>query len=109
MQDTQFKKENNTRKFNVGAKAYAEGDKGIKEKPGAQWNKGNGAVRVRPHPAKFPTCDRNVPKDFSDPKKHQQIKVAADVTQGGQRSPQVDKQTWEHWSNSSGFRTKTDT
>ena len=37
----------------------------MKEKPDNKWNKGSGDLRARPHPAKFPACDKELKKGLS--------------------------------------------
>ena len=46
-------------KWTVGAKPCAQGDKKLKDKPGADWNKGSGGLVARPHPVKLPALKRN--------------------------------------------------
>jgi len=43
--------------------------KQIKEKPGAKWNKGSGDLRARSHPAKLPTCGKQLKKSEKELKK----------------------------------------
>ena len=55
----QFKEKRGTRKWN-GAKSCVQGDDHIKEKSDAKWNKGSGDFRARSHPAKLPTCEKEL-------------------------------------------------
>ena len=32
--------------------------------PAAKWNKGSGGGRTRPHPAKLPTCEKELEKSL---------------------------------------------
>lgn len=77
MQNIQFEDKSRTRKFNLGARAYME----IKGSPDPYWNKWRGTLRMRPHPAKLPTCEWR--QEFSVPKE-KQINTVASVIQGGQ-------------------------
>ena len=42
--------------------AVFKGKKQVKENPDVKWNKGSGALRTRSHPAKLPTCERELKK-----------------------------------------------
>lgn len=56
----EFEEKKNSRKFNVRAKACAERDEKIKERPVIQQNIGRGALTAKPHSA--------MPKEFSPAK-----------------------------------------
>lgn len=58
LQNVKFKEERNTKKWN-GAKSCVQGDKQTKK-----WNKGSGDLRARSHPAKFPTCEKELKKSL---------------------------------------------
>ena len=57
IQNVQIEKRG-TRKWNR-AKSCVQGDKQIKK-----WNKGSGDLRARSHPAKFPTCEKELKKNL---------------------------------------------
>lgn len=40
--------------------------KQIIEKSDAKWKKGSGDLRARPHPAKFPTCEKEIEKSAKE-------------------------------------------
>ena len=54
MQNVQIEERRSTRKYNVGATSSAQGNKMFK------WNKGSGNHRARLHPAKLPTCKKEL-------------------------------------------------
>lgn len=54
--------------FNARAKSYAQKDETFKERPDGEWNKGCGALRVRPHPAKLPIFQKEMTLENSLPK-----------------------------------------
>lgn len=81
----QFEEKRGTRKFTVGVEACATRDKEIEDRPQLLWNGGRGAPRGRPHSTKL----LKWPKEFSTPKKQQEIKAAVHVIQGEGDSPQV--------------------
>ena len=66
--------ERNTRKCN-GAKFCAQGDKQIKEKSAAKWNKGSGDHKATSYPAKFPTCGKELKKRLGSERNHQKQKA----------------------------------
>ena len=37
-----------------------------KDKQIKKWNKGSGDLREKSHPAKFPTCEKKLKKNYSD-------------------------------------------
>lgn len=41
-------------------KSSAQGDKKLKEKPAAKWNKESGDLRARPHPGKLSTSEKKL-------------------------------------------------
>ena len=49
------------------------------EKPDAKWNKGSGDLRARPHPAKLPTCEKELKKSLSNKENHQNQKADENV------------------------------
>lgn len=53
-----MKRENSTKKFDVGSKADTERDKEVREKPSVNWNKGRDTLRVRPCLAKLSTWEK---------------------------------------------------
>lgn len=57
-QNEQVLEKKRIRKCNVGAKFCSKTDKKLKEKPDAKWLKRNGNPRVRPHPVKLPTGEK---------------------------------------------------
>lgn len=61
IQNVQSGEKYSTRKFNVGAKACDERDKG---RPDMRWNIGNGAIRAGPHPANSGTSGRKRPMEL---------------------------------------------
>ena len=70
MTNVQFEEKRSTRKYN-GAQSCVQGDK----KPDAKWNKGNGDLSARLHPAKLPTCEKKgLKKGLSSEGNHQQHK-----------------------------------
>ena len=71
IQHVQFEEKRGTRKSN-GAESSAWGDKKFKQKLAADWNKGGGDLRARPHPATFPTCEQELKKRLSSKGNHQQ-------------------------------------
>ena len=58
LQNVNFEEKKNTKKWN-GAKFCVQGDKQIKK-----WNKGSGNLKARSHPAKFPTCEKELKKSL---------------------------------------------
>ena len=66
---SQFEEKKSIRKFNVTAKAHAERNGDIKEKPDFQCNKGKCDLKARSNTAKLPTCERKRPKESSAPRK----------------------------------------
>lgn len=49
-QEVQFEEKKKTKKCNVGAKPYAQGDETLQENLDAEWNKESGSLRPRFHP-----------------------------------------------------------
>ena len=64
--NVQFEEKWSPRKRN-GPKFRAQRHKRFKEKPNAKWNKGDGDLRARPHPAKLPTCEKELKKYEESP------------------------------------------
>lgn len=56
----------------------------VKEKSALRWNKGKGALREGPHPAKLPACGGAQAVLFAQKGTGQKKKVGADVTRGVQ-------------------------
>ena len=56
-----FRRKRAPKKYN-GLKSSDQGNKKFNEKPDAKWNKGSGDLRARPHPAKLPTCEKELKK-----------------------------------------------
>lgn len=63
-----FEEKGGTRKQTV-AKACVEGDKQIREKLDAKWNKGSGDLRPRSHPDKLPILEKKLKKSEKELKK----------------------------------------
>ena len=63
-----MKRENSTKKFDVGSKADTERDKEFREKPSVNWNKGRDALRVRPFLVKLSTWEKKRTKGFKKQK-----------------------------------------
>lgn len=49
--------------------------KRINEDPDAKWNKESGNFRARPHPARLPTCEKELKKTslITELKRHKQV------------------------------------
>ena len=65
MQNVQFEERRSTRKCFAGAKCSAQGDKTFKGKPAVKGNKGSGDFGAGPHPAKLPTCGKELKESLS--------------------------------------------
>lgn len=72
---TQFEEKNSVRKFNVTAKACAERNTEIKERPYFQCNKGKDDLKARSNTAELPTYERKRLKESSAPRKKQQTRA----------------------------------
>lgn len=70
-QKVQSEEKRSTKKYFIGVKSYAPGDKKFKNKSDAKWNKGSGGnLRARHAPppplqAKLPTCEEKLKESLS--------------------------------------------
>lgn len=85
-----------SRKCAVGAKPCAQGDKKLKDKPDANWNKGSGDLKARPHPVKLPACEKELEESMNNKGSHQQQK---DYANAGKERPRFHPQQAEELGN----------
>lgn len=80
----QYSEKRSSRTFNIEAKYCTQRDKEYKQ--GLRgWNKGNGVLKVRTHPAHLPTPEKD--KRSFNKGNHQQVKAKAKLIQGGGSCP----------------------
>ena len=75
----EFEKKRNTKKCNVGDMIIAQRNKQFIEKSDANWNKGKGDIRSRPHLIKLPNYETKLKKSLSSEGNHQKKKAVANV------------------------------
>ena len=76
LKNIQFEEKRRTRKWNVGAKSSAQGDKKFKD---AKWNKGSGNLRARPYSVKLLKSEKELRESLSSEGNHQKQKADENV------------------------------